>query len=91
MRNTRRLRNTLFAVDYDFPVQLVYPAKLVQDSNLIQYELPEWSQFIGANRLAKLEHTTPIRPHHPQVLELSLNSAERKVSQSVTNDVGPPN
>ncbi|KAH3690909.1 hypothetical protein DPMN_191206 [Dreissena polymorpha] len=72
-------------------VQLIYPAKLIQDGNLIQDELPECSQFIGANRLAKLDHITPIRPHHPQVHELSLTSAERKLSQSVTHVVVPPN
>ncbi|KAH3794780.1 hypothetical protein DPMN_148318 [Dreissena polymorpha] len=116
MSNVRRLKNTPFCVDHDFPreiqeargrlwpkfkelknrdprsrVQLIYPAKLIQDGNLIQDELSEWSQFIGANRLAKLDHITPIRPHHPQVHELSLTSAERKLSQSVTHVVVPPN
>ncbi|KAH3715696.1 hypothetical protein DPMN_058408 [Dreissena polymorpha] len=47
--------------------------------------------FYRANRQAKLDHITQLRPHHPQVLELYPTSAERKLSQSVTNDVGPTN
>lgn len=32
-------------------VQIVYPAKLLQDDRLIHDEIPEWSRYVGANRL----------------------------------------
>jgi len=35
-------------------VKIVYPAKLIQDGTVIRDELPEWGQYVGANRLSKL-------------------------------------
>ena len=37
-----------------FNVKIVYPAKLIHDGTVIRDELPEWGQYVGANRLSKL-------------------------------------
>ncbi|XP_060564518.1 transcription factor mef2A-like [Ruditapes philippinarum] len=37
-------------------VTIVYPAKLILDSRLVNDEMPEWQRYINASRLSSIEH-----------------------------------
>lgn len=48
-------------------VQIVYPAKLLQDGRLVHDELPEWNRYVGSNRLSMLNDVGPIKSQRPVV------------------------
>ena len=39
-----------------YKVQIVYPARLIQDGRLVHDEIPEWSKYMGTNRINQLNN-----------------------------------
>lgn len=63
-------------------VHIVYPAKLIQDGRVVRDEIPEWNQYIGANRLSVVNNLGHIKNQRPN--KLSVNPTETIMTPSTS-------
>jgi len=45
-------------------VQLLYPAKLIQDGRMVRDELPDWGKYMGINRLVQVHQIENVKPQY---------------------------
>lgn len=71
-------------------VQIVYPAKLLQDGHIIHDELPEWAKYTGINKITQVNRISNVggqRIHNPVLPGQTVNLRAQVNTCDVTSQV----
>ena len=69
-------------------VHIVYPARLIKDGRLVHDERPEWSKYMGTNRINQLNNIGRVHTHSIKNLALNGHPIDNKnTAPQCTRDV----